>query len=642
MTLSKLPAQRSFTGFLRDLCALILALMICAARAGAASQNPVPSPLEITYHVRLARPTTHLVEIEIDAAKVTEPWLDLAIPAWSPGRYAIYDFAKNVQEFEATNAAGQPLRWTQPDVSTWRVNAQNSGGAVRLRYKVYANNLNGSFSQFDATHANLNGPSLYMYVVGHKPDPIHLEVEPPPGWKIASGFSLATGQREFDAPNYDRLVDTPLEVSPDLVTREFTSHGKTFQVAVHSFTPGDDSDSLSEQKGSKSIDILARDLKKIVDSEMSMLPEPDFPHYTFLIHFAPDLADGGDGMEHLNSTQVIVRGDPDGGLDEAEESAAHEFFHLWNVKRLRPAGLGPFEYERENPTRSLWFAEGLTQYYSYLSLLRSGLWNHGEFLRRLSSEIRTLESDPGRELMSAESSSFHAWFYDRAPQMQETNFANTTISYYNKGALLGMLLDLEIRERTGGAKSLDDVMRTMYHRFYEAPAATYYLPGRGYGEDDILEALSVVSGTDFGDFFKRYVRGTAPLPYQEVLAKAGLRLTASVEPGSAPTIGVLAQPADNGLRIVDVIPGRAADRAGLSRDDVLINVDELSLATESLKSRLKIYTPGTEVPFTVQRHFKRWRITVKLDPPEINYYAIDLEKDATPEEVKLRDGWLGK
>ena len=256
-------------------------------------------------------------------------------------------------------------------------------------------------------------------------------------------------------------------------------------------------------------------------AHLASMPEPDFSDYTFIFHFAPQVS-LGDGMEHLNSTQVIVRGGlTSGALDEALETAAHEFFHLWNVKRLRPAGLGPFDYTKENYSRSLWFAEGVTTYYSYLSLLRAGIWKRGEFLERLAEEIRTFEGEPGRKLMSAESSSFHAWFYDRAPQMQETNFANTTFSYYNKGAMLGMLLDLEIRGRTRGEKSLDDVLRLMYRDFYQAPAESYYGPGRGYSEADILAAVNAVTGSDFRPWFERCIQGTDELPYAEALAQRG-------------------------------------------------------------------------------------------------------------------------
>src|SRR5579864_2011042 len=469
----------------RKLAAVFLAVVALALSAAAVAR-PGPQPLELEYHLRIVRPSTHLVEVEIVASKVTEPHLDFTMPAWSPGRYAIYDFAKNVQEFEATDATGQKLAWTNTDKQTWRVDATAAGGTVRVRYKVFGNDLNGSFSQIDSTHANLNGASIYMYVTGHKPDPVTLTIEAPNGWKVYSGFSLSPDERSFRGPNYDRLIDTPIEISPECQAEQFTEGGKTIRVVVHDYEPEEDSDSPGQASKSASpapspkLTELVNGVKRIVASEMAMMPAPGFPHYTFLFHFAPDLSNGGDGMEHLNSTQIIVRGslDDDAGIEEAEESAAHEFFHLWNVKRLRPAALGPFDYTREDYTRSLWLAEGATSYYAYVNLLRSGLWDQRQFLTHLADEVRTLELEPGHALMSAESSSFHAWFYDRSPQMQETNFANTTISYYNKGAILGMLLDLEIRSRSHGGKCLLDVLRSMYRDFYEAPESNYYGPGR--------------------------------------------------------------------------------------------------------------------------------------------------------------------
>jgi predicted metalloprotease with PDZ domain len=306
----------------------------------------------------------------------------------------------------------------------------------------------------------------------------------------------------------------------------------------------------------------------------------------------------GDGMEHLNSTQIIIQGSVRQNTQEALETAAHEFFHLWNVKRLRPAELGPFDYTRENYSRSLWFAEGITSYYAYLFLYRSGLWTREQFLSHLAAEIYTLEREPGKSLMSAESSSFNAWFFDRSPQMQETNFANTTISYYDKGAVLAMLLDLEIRSRTQGRKSLLDVMRSMYRDFYQAPATSYYGPGRGFEEKDVVAALNSVTGSDFAPFFERYVRGTETLPYDETLAKAGLQLRKEMATDAAPCLGVTVQAESRGVRLMALVPGGAADRAGLSRDDLLIDVDDQSLATDDLATRLRPYpATGAEKEF---------------------------------------------
>jgi predicted metalloprotease with PDZ domain len=607
---------------------LFLFLTLGCAAALRAAQEVTARPLDLVYTVRIDRPTTHLVEIEIVVHSVQTANLQFVMPAWGPGRYAIYDFAKNVQEFSAEGAGNHPLPWIKLDKQTWRVDAGQAGGIVHVRYKVFANDLTGSFSQVDSVHANLNGPSVFMYVEGHKPDPITLRIEAPAEWKIISGFSTSTTERAFRARNYDLLVDTPLEISGDCSLDQFEEQGKTIEVAAHTYN--DDDNDRSH---------LLAGLKKLVHVEMAAMPPADFEHYLFIFHFVPDIS-MGDGMEHLNSTQIIIQGSVRESTQEALETAAHEFFHVWNVKRLRPAALGPFDYTRENYTPSLWFAEGATTYYSYLFLLQSGLWTREQFLGHLANEIYTLEREPGKKLMSAESSSFSAWFFDRSPQMQETNFANTTISYYDKGALLAMLLDLEIRSRTQGHKNLLDMMRFMYHKFYQAPAAGYYGPGRGFEEKDVVEALDSVTGTDFAPFFEHYVSGTDDLPYQETLAMGGLQLRAETSPDAAPSLGVVVQPESRGTRIVAIIPGSAADRAGLSRDDLLIDVDDQSLATEDLTTRLIPYPVGAAVPISVERHGRRERITVTLDPPMRNQYSIVPLPSASPEQIAIREAWL--
>jgi predicted metalloprotease with PDZ domain len=594
------------------------------------AQEPVTSTLEIAYTVRLPQPTTHLVEVEILVRKVVTPALDMVIPAWAPGRYAIYDFAKSVQEFAPRGSNDDSLPWQKIDKQTWRIDTRQAGGTIKVRYRVFSNDLTGSFSQVDGTHANLNGPSIFMYVDGHKPDPVTLKVDAPATWKVISGYSISTTDRSFHAPNYDAMVDTPLEISPDCTVDQFEEQGKTIRVAVHDFAGG-----AAGQSD------LVEGLKKIVHAEMSAMPAPDFQHYLFIFHFAPELS-LGDGMEHLNSTQIIIQSNLRLGYHEALETAAHEFFHVWNVKRLRPASLGPFDYTRENHSRSLWFAEGVTTYYGYLFLLKSGVWTRQQFLDGLTNEITNLEREPGRQLMSAESSSFNAWFFDRSPQMQETNFANTTISYYNKGAILGMLLDLEVRSRTRGQKTLLDVLSTMYHKFYESPAASYYGPGRGYEEADLLDGLNAVTHSDFAPFFDRYVRGTDELPYDETLRAVGFELHSAMAPDPAPSLGVLLQPEALGARISAVIPGGAAERAGLSRDDLLIDVDDQSLVTESLSTRLRAYPAGAKVPITFERHGRRESVTVTLDPPLKTYYSIVPVPSPTPEQDARRSAWLGK
>lgn len=609
---------------------ILLCLAFDWAERVRAAQEPGLRPLSLEYIAQVDRPTTHMLAVDIIARHAEPGELRFVMPAWAPGRYAIYDFAKNVQEFSAKGADDHPLPWIKLDKQTWRVDAGQAGGTVHVHYRVFANDLTGSFSQVDSVHANLNGPSVFMYVDGHKPDPVTLKIEAPAGWKVISGFSTSTAERTFNARNYDLLVDTPIEISSECSLDEFQEQGKTIDVAVHTYNDLD---------GDRAR--LLAGVKKLVHVEMAAMPLPDFQHYLFIFHFVPDLS-MGDGMEHLNSTQIIVQGSVRDNTQDAEETAAHEFFHLWNVKRLRPSALGPFDYTRENYSRSLWFAEGITTYYGYLFLLQSGLWTREQFLSHLADEIYSLERAPGRNLMSVESSSFNAWFFDRSPQMQETNFANTTISYYSKGAVLGMLLDLEIRARTHGQKSLLDLMRYMYHKFYQASPASYYAPGRGYEETDLMEALDSITGSDFAPFFASYVSGTDALPYAQTLAIGGFQLLAQAPPDAGPSLGIVVQPETRGARIISILPGGAADRAGLSRDDLLIDVDDQSLATEDIVTRIRPYPLGAKVPITVERHGRRQSIIVTLDAPIRNEYSIVPLPSATPEQAAIREAWLAQ
>jgi predicted metalloprotease with PDZ domain len=494
------------------LVALTLALAI-PERARAASQDP-GAPEPVLYRLRMPDPASHLFEVEVTAATAGEP-VEFQLPAWSPGRYVIYDFAVNVQNARATDAEGHALVVEKTDKQTWRVTPRASG-RVTFAYQMFADNLSGTFSQLDERHANYNGASLFVYVVGRKPAPVHLEIEPPPNWRVVNGATTAADQRRFEFANYDLLIDTPTEIAPDFEVSTFREGSCEYRVVTHQ---------LGAPRGDAAR--YAADVQKIVRAENAVMGvPPDLPRYTFLVHFAPG-NDGGDGMEHLASTQIVrtrALGET-ASYGGALSVTAHEFFHLWNVKRLRPAELGPWDYTRENYTTSLWIAEGITSYYGDLSLERAGFVDEPEFLRMMAGEIAGLQSRPGRLLMSAERSSFDTWLYLATRPLQRTRGSATAIDYYNKGEILGLLLDLEIRGRTGNAKSLDDVMRLMYRRFFlDAPAESYYYKGRGYHAADFLAAVNEVSGARFDDWFAKYVSGTEELDYGHALAFAGLRL----------------------------------------------------------------------------------------------------------------------
>jgi len=550
--------------------------------------------------------------------------LQLQMARWSPGRYGVFDFAKNVQEVRAA-ADGTARPVTRVNDQTWSVSPL---GVTKLTfsYKAFGNDLSGTFSQLNQRHANYNGGSIFMYVVDHKRDPVKLEISAPAGWKIVNGRTERLGQTEWQFPNWDIMIDTPTEIAPDWTQDDFEVDGKKFHVVVHSLGPED---------GKRPA--LVKDIEKIVRAEVAMWGPPEFQEYTFLIHFAAD-DHSGDGMEHLTSTQIIQPGalGDRGTYENTLGTVAHEFFHVWNVKRLRPEELGPWDFTRPLATRGLWIAEGFTNYYGHLMLRRAGLWDDQKFLDREAETIRGIESAQGSRLMSAEESSLSAPFIDGSPQAQTTNLQNTTISYYPKGELIGMVMDLLVRGRTAGKSSLDDVMRAMYEEFYlKSPNSSYYLRGRGYQTEDLERLASRRSGVDLGDFFKRHIRDVEVLPYDEAFAYVGLLLvrTQAKEPFNA---GLSIQVAV----IENVRNNSPAEDAGLQAGDQILSLAGKQVMKDSWMKTLARFKTGDSVPITVKRDRQTIKTNIVLGQPERFDYRIEEKADATAEQKSLRAKWL--
>jgi predicted metalloprotease with PDZ domain len=383
-----------------------------------------------------------------------------------------------------------------------------------------------------------------------------------------------------------------------------------------------------------------RDIEKIVRAEVAMWGPPEFRDYTFLLHFAADDR-SGDGMEHLTSTQIIEPGalaEP-GVYEDTLGTVSHEFFHVWNVKRLRPVELGPWDFTRPLNTRALWVAEGITNYYGHLMLRRAGIWDEKTFLKRAAETIRRIETAQGSQLMSAEESSLSAPFIDDAPHAQLTNLENTAISYYPKGELIGMVMDLLIRGRTKGKSSLDDAMRRMYDEFYlKSPNSSYYLRGRGYRTEDLERVVVEMAGEEFRDFFKRHVRSVEVLPYDEAFGYAGLRLvkTQAKEPFNA---GLSIEFADDVAVIENVRNYSPAETAGLQKNDEIVSLAGRKVTKEWLKT-LARYNKGDAVPVVVKRDRRTIKKEIMLGEPERVEYRIEEKANATTEQREIRTAWL--
>src|SRR5216684_3470353 len=492
--------RRSRNLFIAAQLALFLLLGVSAVQC----QTSSPLSSDISFTVSMSKPWTHLLEVEmrvqIPANLQVPNETDLVMPVWTPGSYLIREFERQVQDF-AADANGRALDWTKVDKNTWRV---KTGGARQWRatYRVYANELTVRTSELNSDHAFWNNATLLMYPDGHINAPSTLRIVAPVGWKIATGLPAAAGQQNtFRAENFDILYDSPFEVS-NFKELDFQVRGVAHRIVI-------------DGEGNYDPERLRTDVQKIVEAETAMFGGIPYHDYTFILHLRSNT---GGGLEHLNSTALGFRrfgfADED-GYRRFQSLVAHEFFHLWNVKRIRPDALGPFDYNQENYTRLLWVAEGITEYYGNLMVRRAGLMSKEAYLNHLARQIEDFQNTPGREVMSVEEASFDAWIKYYRP---DENSVNSQISYYDKGELLGLLLDLEIRRRTNNAKSLDDVMHYLFAEFFQK--------GRNYTPTDFQKACELMAGASLDDFFSRYVRGRDDLVpvYNEILVGAGLRL----------------------------------------------------------------------------------------------------------------------
>jgi predicted metalloprotease with PDZ domain len=589
-------------------------------------------PYSISYRLAMSRPASHMFEVTIDVttpASDTTGYVDFQMPLWQPGRYSVADFAANVQEFSA-RSQNRTLSWMKTDDQTWRVQKQGAR-AVTITYKVFGDDLSGTYAQLNVGHANYTGGELFMYIVGHKPDAVELHIQPPPNWRVVNGRTERPDQHDWKYPNYEILIDNPTEIGVDWTEDDFKVDGKTYHVVIHS---------RGDEGGRRAS--FVRDIEKVVRAEIGMWGAPEFDNYTFLIHFAADDR-SSDGMEHLVSTQIIQPGTlaERGTYYDAVATVAHEFFHVWNVKRLRPIELGPWDWTKAAATRGLWVAEGFTQYYGIEMYHRAGFEDSAGFLRNVSETIGTIENSPASKLMSAEASSMAAPFIDAALHRQRTNLGNSSLSYYLKGELIALNLDLLIRGWTKGQRSLDEVMRRAYDEFYlKSPNASYYLKGRGYAIEDFMRVISEVAGRDMTDWFAKYVRGVEPLPYDEALGSVGLHLVKSVANQPYTAGMVIDRDERQSLRLGSLQSDSPAERAGLQQGDVLLSIGGSAVSRDNWFSTLNRYKQGDRVPITVRRFRRSLDLTLQLGPPELYDYRIEEVPNASDEARRLRAAWL--
>lgn len=610
--------------FLLNLCALLGYGSIPAT----ANDDTGPAP-QITYTLSMPQPATHYFEVEMllrNVAGLTDlkknGYIDLKMPVWTPGSYLIREYAKNVEAFRAASA-GASLPVEKIRKNTWRISTPRNGGPpdeITVRYRVYAYELTVRTSFLDDSHGYVNGASMFLFNDALKTQPARLIVQPAKGWnKVSVALKQAAGSAGFtyDVPDYDLLVDSPIEIGNHR-TFTFTASGVPHTVAQYGEVE------YNEQR-------LAADYKRVCETAASIFGEHPCTNYTFIVHHA---GPGGGGLEHQNSTTLQTN-----RVAYATEAnykgfltlVAHEYFHLWNVKRLRPIALGPFDYENENYTKALWEAEGFTSFYEDYILRMAGFHTPEQYLTVVASGINGIENQPGNRVQSVAESSFDAWIKYYRPN---ENSSNSTISYYSKGSVLASLLNLSILASTNGEKNLSDAMKLLYNKYYKEQK-------RGFRDEELKQALEQVGGKNLDEFFTKYVYGTEAINYASFFEPVGLRLVNTNENAQNPYLGVATgqNPTNGRQTITSVRRGSSAEQAGLNVGDEILAIDSVRVI-EDVNRLMTAFKVGNTFKMLINRSGIVRELPVTLARLPLVAYRLEAIQNQTEKQKSLYAKWL--
>jgi predicted metalloprotease with PDZ domain len=580
-----------------------LLLSLVTAIPGSADEAP------IRYQLDLREPASHLIHIRMSIADAP-PGLQIQFPAWN-ALYQIRDFVRNVEDLKST-CDSAPIDLVPVDVNTWQ-NGEQACRELVATYDVYANEESVFSAILNEHHAFLNLAQVLFYLPAERDRSVAVDFQLSEGWKVATPLEESS-PGVYTAVDYDRMVDSPVEAGK-FDDYSYQQNGAEYRVVV--YTEG------ARYPSKKLLDSC----EKITATETGLMHDVPFHRYTFFFHFLPF---GGGGMEHAYGTAIgFPAGRLDSGWLELEATIAHEFFHLWNVKRIRPQGLEPIDYIRGNDTRDLWFSEGVTSTYEELALVRSGLASRKQFYDRLAGQIEELEDRPARHFQSAELSGTDAWLEGHRDYFRPER----SISYYNKGELLGFMLDLGMRNASHDRASLDDLMRALNRDFAERD--------RFFEDSDLIALAGRLTNRAFDapTFFRDDVTGTRDLDYDRCLGYAGLSLekqtTSAADWGLRASQGFGARE----IQVESVDPGSAAAEAGLRTGDVIISVNAQPLSVPP--DRLTGVKPGEQVELGLLRRSRQLSIKFQLGTSSETEYRIAENPQATPDEIALRDNWLG-
>jgi predicted metalloprotease with PDZ domain len=576
---------------------------------------PAPARLTLHYQVAMPQPESHLFEVTLQVQGWQAPVLDLKMPVWTPGSYLVREYARHVQNFSAT--AQQPLPWQKVSKNHWRVQTSEQSD-LTICYRVFANELTVRTNHLDASHGYFNGAALFFYIAGFQDQPLRVTIQPPyPHWQVATPLPSAVDQvNTFEAADFDTLVDSPFEIGQHQLY-EFDVLGKLHQFAIWG-------------QGNANVEQILQDTQQIIQTEATMFGGLPYDRYLFLLHLT---SQGFGGLEHKSACSLIYPRfsfQPEESYHRFLQLVAHEFFHLWNVKRIRPKALEVFDYDAENYTPSLWFSEGTTSYYDILIPLRAGIYDACTYLKNLSKEITRYLTTPGRLVQPLSESSFDAWIklYRR-----DANSDNSQISYYLKGEMVTLLLDLLIRTRHNNQRSMDQVLQQLWQTFGQ--------PEVGFTPAELQTVIESVADADLSDFWHRYLDTTEELPFNEYLEPFGLKIEAESSANLPPFLGITVN-SDSGKDLIRFVEADSpAQRAGLDPEDELLAIDGIRVKSNQLSDRLKNYQPGETIQITVFHQDELRTCSVMLGEPRPKVYQLKPVNNPSTQQQQHFQGWLG-
>ena len=570
------------------------------------------SPL--SHLIKMPEPQTHYFEIttSVDLSNLSykKSFVDFKMAAWTPGSYLIREFAKNVEAVKA-EANGKPMSISKINKNTWRVALSAATKKIQVSYRVYAFELSVRTSFLDDSHGYINPASVLLYVNDFANLPQDINIEPYKNFKVVSTALKGTGKFTYQAKNLDELIDSPIEIGNHKVW-DFKVNGIPHQIAFYGTTKVD------------SVKFLA-DVTKVCEEAQKVVGEHPCDHYLFIMH---NIGRGTGGLEHLYSTTCSVSRsayESERGYQGVLSLLAHEYFHLWNVKRIRPKSLGPFDYENENYTHNLWLSEGMTSYYSGVILQRMGKISNQDYANRIAAEISSVENTPGSHLESAAEASWDAWIKYYRPN---ENSRNQTVSYYDKGSLLGYVLNAWIIKSTQGQKCMDDVFKHLYQAYYKKL-------NRGFTDAELEDAFSKVAGTSAKPLFESYVYGVQTPDYQNLFNEFGFTWSNTNEGNSIPYVGFTAVAG----KIVSVYRGASAYVYGLNVGDEIVSANKANF--EGLDKLLADKKVGDTILFSVKRDGLERTFVVPVQQSPMLAFSLTDQKTLNENQKKLRLKWLG-